>query len=172
MALIQFEKFNLNQFYEKSPKALKYIVVISVIIVGSYFLYAKKIDNSEERQLDKIEETIATTYTLINSFDEFRKAQYVFNDKILEYMEDIYTLVEELNENTNRKFDLILQAGGSNTNEIIERLTLLNESFDKLQDAYQPKEFKQTPIKTTEKARGEVIVIQLDENGNPIDTIK
>lgn len=169
MALIQFEKFNFNQFYEKTPKALKYILVISVIIVGSYFLYAKKINNSEEKQLDKIEESISTTYTLINKFDDFRQAQYVFNEQILEYLEDIYTLVEELNESTNRKFDLLLEAGGSNTEEIIERLTILNESFEKLQKAYTPKEFEEP--KKEEPYRGEAMIIQLDENGNPIDTV-
>lgn len=142
MAFIEFEKFNFNQFYDKTPSALKYILVISLIIVGSYFLWATKIDNSEERQIDKIEESIQTTYVIINQFEKFKGAQLEYNKKLLNYLEDIYTIVEELNESTNRKFDLLLKQGGSNTEEIIERLTLLNESFDKLQKAYTPRELR------------------------------
>jgi hypothetical protein len=163
MALIQFEKFNLNNFYEKTPRPLKYILVISLIIVGSYFLYAKKLDKSDIKQLDKIEESIKSTYTLIDKFDDFRQTQYVFNEQILEYLEDLYTLVEELNYNTNKKLDLILKAGGSNTEEIIERLEMLNETYEKLREAYTPKEFK-------EPYKGEVIIQPVDEDGNPIDT--
>lgn len=165
MAPVQFEKFNINSFYEKTPTALKYILVISVIIVGSYFLYAKKLDKSDVKQLDKIEESIETTYTLITRFDDFRKTQYIFNEQMLNYMEDLYTLVEELNETTNRKLDLILEAGGTNTEDIIKRLELLNETYDKLRKAYTPKEFKEPSYD------GEAVIIPLDENGNPIDSL-
>lgn len=167
MALVEFEKFNLNNFYEKTPKPLKYILVISLIIVGSYFLYAKKLDKSDVKQLDKIEESISTTYTLINKFEDFQQAQYVFNDQILDYLDDLYSLVKELNENTNRKLDLILEAGGANTEEILEKLTLLNESYEKLQKAYTPKEFE----KAENNSNREVMLIQLDEDGNPVDTV-
>ena len=142
MALIQFEKFNLNTFYEKTPVALKYILVLSLIIVGSYFLFSKKISESQVQQIAKIEQSIETTYDLINRFDEFRTAQYIYNTEILDNLKSLYTLVEELNENTNRKFDLILSIGGKNTNDIVERLIMLNESFEKLQKAYTPEELK------------------------------
>jgi len=142
MGVVTVDKFNLNQFYEKTPTALKYILVISLIIVGSYLLFSRKVSKGQDKELTKIEQTIETTYVLIDRFDDFRSAQYIYNAEILKYLENIYTLVEELNENTNRKFDLILSAGAGNTNEILERLTLLNESFEKLQTAYTPKEFE------------------------------
>lgn len=143
MAFIEFEKFNFNQFYEKTPLTLKYIIVISLLVVGSYFLYATKIDNSEERQIDKIEESIQSTYVIINQFEKFKDAQLDYNKRILNYLDDIYVIVEELNENTNKKFDILLKQGGSNTEEIIERLMLLNESFEKLHKAYVPDELKE-----------------------------
>ena len=142
MAGVPLEKFSLNQFYEKTPNALKYILVISLIVVGSYFLFSKKVSKGQDKELAKIEQSIETTYSLIDRFDDFREAQYIYNDEILSYLKNIYTLVEELNENTNRKFDMILNAGQGNTNEILDKLTLLNESFEKLQVAYTPDEFE------------------------------
>jgi len=169
MAIVQFEKFNFNQFYEKTPTVLKYILVMSLIILGSYFLFSKKVSNGQDKELAKIEQTIETTYTLIDRFDDFRKAQYAYNSEILDYLENIYTLVEELNENTNKKLDLIISQGGENTSEILERLTLLNESYEKLQKAYTPKEFENPST-----YKGEVEFIPLDEFGNPesIDSSK
>jgi hypothetical protein len=58
----------------------------------------------------------------------------------LTYLQNIYTLVEELNENTNKKFELLLQSGGSSSAQILEKIMMLNESFEKLQEAYSPKE--------------------------------
>ena len=165
MAIVQFEKFNFNQFYEKTPTVLKYILVMSLIILGSYFLFSKKVSKGQETELDKIEQTIETTYTLIDRFDDFRKAQYVYNSEILDYLENIYTLVKELNENTNKKLDLIISQGGENTSEILERLTLLNESYEKLQKAYTPKEFEDSRV-----YKGEVEFIPIDEFGNPEST--
>jgi len=162
MAIVQFEKFNLNNFYEKTPKPLKYILVISLIIIGSYFLFSKKVTKGQVAELAKIEQSIETTYDLINRFDEFRTAQYIYNAEILDYLQSLYTLVEELNENTNRKFDILLSAGGKNTEDIIERLTLLNESFEKLQKAYTPDELERPVYK------GDVEIYPVDENGNRI----
>jgi hypothetical protein len=142
MAIVQFEKFNLNTFYEKTPLPLKYILVVSLIIVGSYFLFSKKMTANKVEQIAKIEQSIESTQGLIVKFDEFRTAQYVYNAEILDNLKDLYTLVEELNENTNRKFDLILSSGGKNSSEIVEKLILLNETFEKLQKAYSPEEIK------------------------------
>ena len=94
MAIVQFEKFNLNNFYEKTPKPLKYILVISLIIIGSYFLFSKKVTKGQVAELAKIEQSIETTYDLINRFDEFRTAQYIYNAEILDYLQSLYTLVE------------------------------------------------------------------------------
>jgi len=169
MALIQFEKFNLNNFYEKTPRPLKYVIVISLIIMGSYFLFSKKVSKGQEAELAKIEQSIETTYDLMNRFDDFRTAQYIYNAEILDYLTNIYMLVKELNESTNRKFNLILEQGGANTNEILAKLTMLNESYEKLTVAYTPKEL-QTPELPEEKTihtfKG--VAIPIDEDGNQI----
>lgn len=142
MAFIEFEKFNFNQFYKETPTVLKYFLVISIVVLGGYWFYSKKIDDSHVKELEKIEESINTTYALIDKFEDFQKAQYVYNDEILEYLENVYDLVEELNYNTNQKFNAILEAEGNNSDVIIEKILLLNESFEKLQKAYKPKEFE------------------------------
>jgi len=143
MGVIPMDKFSLNEFYDKTPVVLKYILVISLIVVGSYVFIGKRVTKGQDRQLEKIEQTIETSYVIIDRFDDFRKAQYIYNDEMISHLKNIYTLVEELNESTNRKFDLILSAGQGNTAEILDRLTLLNESFEKLQKAYTPDEFEQ-----------------------------
>ena len=56
----------------------------------------------------------------------------------------------------------MLSAGGKNTEDIIERLTLLNESFEKLQKAYTPDELERPVYK------GDVEIYPVDENGNRI----
>ena len=170
MAVVQVEKFNLNNFYEKTPTFLKYIIVIALIVVGSYFLFSKKVSTGQVKELAKIEQSIETTYDLINRFDEFRSAQYIYNAEILDYLKSLYTLVEELNENTNRKFDLILAAGGANTEEIVERLMLLNESFEKLQRAYTPEELKPKeyhPAKPPHQFN--ITATPLDDDGNEVE---
>jgi len=171
MGVVPLDKFSLNQFYEKTPTALKYILVISLIIVGSYFLFSRKVSKGQDKELEKIEQTIETTYQLIDRFDNFRTAQYLYNEETLEYLKNIYTLVEELNENTNRKFDMLLKSGGQNTDDIIERLTLLNESFEKLQVAYTPDEFTEFPPidDPRKKHLFKPTITPLDDEGKPIE---
>lgn len=147
MSLIATNPIDVNSFWDKTPKALKYFIVIALIIVGSYYLFSKSVSIAQIKQLDKIEESIATTYSLIDQFQEFEQSQYQYNVQTITYLKNIYTLVEELNDNTNKKLDIIIKSGGMNTNQILEKLTLLNESFDKLQKAYTPPEDK---LKTPE----------------------
>jgi len=163
MAIIQFEKFNLNNFYEKTPRPLKYILVISLIIVGSYFLFSKKVTTGQVEQLSKIEQSIETTYNLIDKFDEFRTAQYIYNAEILDYLTNIYKLVEELNENTNKKLDLILSQEGANTDQILSQLVLLNETYEKLREAYTPDELEKPTVYV-----GDPEIIPLDKKGNEV----
>lgn len=165
MGTVPLDKFNLNQFYEKTPTALKYILVISLIIVSSYFLFSRKVTKGQDKELEKIEQTIETTYSLINKFEIFENAQYQYNKETMHYLKNIYTLVEELNENMNKKFDLLLSQGGSNTEEILDRLILLNESFDKLQEAYTPEPFIK-PVARYPKPqyKSNVIIIPIDGN--------
>jgi hypothetical protein len=145
MATIETKPFELNSFWEKTPKALKYFIIIALIIAGSYYLFSKGTTIAQIKQIDKIEESINTTYSLINQFQDFEKTQYAYNTQTMTYLKNIYSLVDELNDNANKKLDMIIKAGGSNTNQIIEKITLLNESFEKLHKAYSPKDELKVP---------------------------
>jgi hypothetical protein len=173
MAVVPVDKFNLNSFYEKTPKVLKYILVISLIIVGSYFLFSKKVSKSQDKELAKIEQTIEITYSLLDRFDTFETAQYQYNKETMSYLKNIYTLVEELNESTNRKFNILLQQGETNTDQILTQLTMLNESYEKLTEAYTPEPFEKNYIKDPRANQmyeyiGDAIAIPVDEFNNPI----
>jgi len=177
MGVVPMDKFNLNSFYEKTPTALKYILVISLIVVGSYFLFSKKVSKGQDAELAKIEQTIETTYKLIDQFDDFERAQFQYNKETMSYLKNIYTLVEELNENTNKKFDLLLEQGGMNQQQLLKQLTMLNESYEKLTEAYTPEPFEKPVIEDPREKngeyvyKGEVQIIPIDENGNPIDSL-
>jgi hypothetical protein len=140
MVTIASNPLDINQFWEKTPTALKYFLVISLVIITAYYLFSKTATISRVKELDKIEESINITYDLIGQFQEFEQTQYAYNVQTLTYLQNIYTLVEELNENTNKKFELLLQSGGSSSAQILEKIMMLNESFEKLQEAYSPKE--------------------------------
>lgn len=142
MAFFGIEKFNLNDFWEQTPTKLKYMLIVAIFTIAIYFLFSRTISNAQIKELDQIEQTIETTYDLIERFEEFRSDQYVYNAQILLYLDNLYKLIEELNQNINRKFEILLLSGGSNTTDIIDKLMLLNESFEKLQEAYTPEEFE------------------------------
>lgn len=142
MAIFQFDKIDINDFWEGTPTKLKYILVIAVFTTAIYFLFSRTVSNAQIKELEKIEETIETTYELIERFEEFRSDQYIYNAQILVYLDNLYTLIEELNHNINRKFDIIIASGTTDSSDLLEKLLLLNESFDKLQDAYTPEEFE------------------------------
>ena len=144
-SIIAAEPLNLNSFWEKTPSKLKYFIVIALIVAGGYFLFSKSMAITQMKQINKIEESINTTYSLINQFQEFEKKQFDYNMQTMTYLKNIYSLVDELNNNANRKLDMIMKAGGSNTNQIIEKITLLNESFEKLHKAYSPKDELKPP---------------------------
>ena len=176
MGVVPMDRFNLNSFYEKTPTALKYILIISLIVVGSYFLLSKKVSKNQNKELAKIEQTIETTYSLLDRFDDFETAQYQYNKETMSYLKNIYILVEELNESTNKKFDLLLTQGGLNTYQILTQLTLLNQSYEKLTEAYTPEPFEKPVIEDPRdgeyKYKGDVEIYPVDEYGNRIDTLE
>jgi len=160
MPTIPLEKFNINLFWEKTPTVLKYILVFAIFIVVSYFLFSKRMDDNHVREIETMKTGIKATYELIDNFDNFRIEQDQYNEEILEYLNNLHSLVEELNENTNRKLDMILNSGDANSDQIIEKIMLLNESYEKLLKAYS-KDIVSPRI-------GNVEFIPLDENNNPI----
>ena len=159
MATIETKPFDINNFWEKTPTKLKYFIMIALIVAGGYFLFSKSMTITQMKQIDKIEESINTTYSLINQFQEFEKTQYAYNTQTMTYLKNIYALVEELNDNANRKFDMILKQGSGSTNQIIDKITLLNESFEKLHKAYSPKE----ELKVPELPEPSVIITKINQ---------
>ena len=172
MGAIPLDKFNLNRFWEKTPTPLKYILIFAILLATSYFIFSKKMDDNHLTELDSMKRGIAATYELIDNFEEFRKEQDDYNKEVLNYLYDLHDLVDELNSSTNRKLDMILNSGSANTDEIIEKILLLNESFDKLSNIY--KEDLESPNLEDNKApkkdyQYEISAIPIDENGYALD---
>ncbi len=78
------------------------------------------------------------TYDLVNRFQTYQTAQNKYNEQILLDIKNIYTLVQELNSNINTKFDYIVKSSGKYNQELIDKMILLNQSFEKLSKAYEP----------------------------------
>lgn len=133
---IPLEKFNLNRFWEKTPLVLKYVLVFAILLATLYFVVSKKMDDNHVTEIEQMKVGITATYELIDNFEEFRREQDAYNKEVLTYLKNLHTLVEELNETTNRKFDMILKSGNRNADDIIEKIMLLNESFEKISKAY------------------------------------
>lgn len=133
---IKFKDFNINRFWEKTPTPLKYILVFVIFISVSYFIFAKNLKDSSIKEIQTMKIGINATYKLIDNFDDFRREQNIYNKDILEYLNNLKILVKELNSNTNRKLDMILSSGGKNSKDLIEKLQILNESFNNLSKAY------------------------------------
>lgn len=139
MASIPLDKFNLNRFWEKTPTALKYILVFALFLVVSYFLFSKRMDDNHLAEINQMKQGITATYELIDNFEEFRQEQDLYNKEVIDYLNNLHALVEDLNSTTNRKLDMILSSGASSENQefLIEKILLLNESFERLSKAYQ-----------------------------------
>ena len=172
MASIPLDKFNLNRFWEKTPTSLKYVLVFAIFLVVSYFLFSKRMDDNHIKEIAQMKVGISATYELIDNFEEFRREQDTYNKEVLEYLNNLHALVEDLNANTNRKLDMILSAGGQNSKDIIDKILLLNESFERLSRAYQPN--IERPNLDDNKAKKnyefDPRIIPLDEKGNEIKT--
>jgi hypothetical protein len=137
MPAVQTKPVDINKFWEKTPTALKYVLVFVIFLTVSYFLVSKNAKDNSIREIATMKKGIDATYTLIGNFEDFRREQDAYNKEILTYLNNLHSLVQELNVNTNRKLDMILSAGGKNANQVIEKIMLLNESFEKLQKAYK-----------------------------------
>jgi len=137
MASIPFEKLNINRFWEKTPTPLKYILIFTILISTSYFIVSKRIDDSRFKEIDTMKRGIVATYELIDNFEEFRKEQDTYNKEVLNYLKNLHALVEDLNATTNRKFDILMNSGNKNTGDIIEKIQILNESFERVSKVYE-----------------------------------
>lgn len=172
MASIPLDKFNINRFWEKTPTALKYILVFAIFVVVSYFLFSKRMDDNHVREIEQMKIGIVATYELIDNFEEFRREQDSYNKEILEYLNNLHALVEDLNATTNRKLDMILNSGDQNADQIIEKILLLNESFERLSKAYT-KDIERPNLDDNKAQKNyNFDFIPLDENNKPIDSLK
>lgn len=171
MRIIPLDRFNLNRFWERTPTTLKYILVFAIFIIVSYFLISKKMDDNHVKELGQMKTGISATYDLIDNFEEFRMEQDGYNKEILEYLNNLHALVEDLNATTNRKLDMILNSGDQNSDQIIEKILLLNESFERLSKAYsRDVERPNLDDNKVNKPREYLLeVTPIDDDGNPID---
>jgi len=137
--MLSFEKFNINRFWEKTPNSLKYILIFAIFLIVGYFIQAKRMEDIHLTEISSMKIGINATYELIDNFEEFRDKQDIYNKEVLEYLHNLHSLVEDLNNTTNRKLDMILKSGDKNSVDLLEKILLLNESFEKLSKAYQKK---------------------------------
>jgi len=133
---LEIKNFNINRFWEKTPTPLKYILTLSIIIVSFYLLFTDRVYKASNNEIKKIEDNIEVTYTLINNFEKYRLLQDQYNEKIVNYLEHLHKLVVDLSDITNKKFDIIIKSNSQNKSDIIDKLQILNESFDKLSKIY------------------------------------
>jgi len=170
MATVPLEKFNLNRFWEKTPTALKYVLIFAIFLITAYFLFSKRMDDNHLREIEQMKVGITATYELIDNFEEFRREQDSYNKEVLEYLNNLHALVEDLNATTNRKLDMILSAGGQNSQDIIDKILLLNESFERLSKAYQSN--IENPNLDDNKVKRnyqfDTQIIPIDENGKEL----
>lgn len=135
---VNTKPFDINKFWDKTPTPLKYLLLIAIIVASSYFLFARKVDTGQINQLEKIEQGIEVTYQLVDKFEAFTAFQTQYNDQIIADVKNIYNLVNELNDNVNRKFDYLINSSGKYNQDLLDKMDLLNESFSKLSNAYKP----------------------------------
>lgn len=177
MAGIPIDRFNINRFWEKTPTPLKYILTFALFIAVSYFLFSKRMNDNHIKEIAQMKTGITATYELIDNFEEFRREQDAYNKEILEYLNNLHALVEDLNSNTNRKLDMILSSGTANTGDIIDKILLLNESFEKLSKAYtrnieRPNLDDNKPAKNYEYESQKDFEIRVREISNDTSKIK
>lgn len=152
--MIPLDKFSINRFWETMPTALKYITIVVLLLVSSYFIFVSKIKNTHNSEMIQIQKSIEMTYQLINTFDTYKIQQEEYNKEIVIYLENLHDLIGELNNTTNKKFDIILRTNKQISEDILENVKILNNSFEKYSEIYknniQKPDFKDPKIKVTQ----------------------
>jgi len=136
--IVNTKPFDLNRFWEKMPTPLKYLLFVAIIVAGSYFLFAKKADTLNLKEIQKIELSISTTHQLVEKFEEFATLQTEYNEQVINDIRNIYILISELNDNVNTKFDILIRNSGQGNQDLLDKMDILNQSFNKISRAYQP----------------------------------
>jgi len=157
---IQIGKFNINKFWTDTPILLKYILVISIVLGVTYFFIKEKFYNSQLDDLKRTEQGITLTYQLVQKIERLENAQIDYNKEFHKQLTDIYSLVIELKDNNNTKLNIILNSTSKNKDIIVEKLEILNQSFDKISNAYKPTEIKESNTESNK---------QYNIKGTPVD---
>lgn len=141
---VNTENFSINRFWEKTPTPLKYILLLTIIIASSYFLVTRKINNNE---INKIEKGTDNMYEFIRSFEQYQVNQNAFNEHAISNIKNIYSLLNELNNNENLKIDYVIQSSNIKSDKnLIDKINLLNKSSEQLLEAYKFIEINNTNI--------------------------
>lgn len=139
---INTKPVDLNKVWDKTPTPLKYLFFGAVMMVSSYLLLIRKNDTIQLKELEKIEQSVETAFQFIDKFEDFQNLQLQYNEENNKNIENLHTLVLELNENVNTKFNYILISKGKYDQNLIDKMNLLDESFDKLSKIYEPTDNK------------------------------
>ena len=134
---LPIKSVDVNKFWDKTPTPLKYLLVVTLIIATAYFIFMKKVYTNQTEQINQLVDNAKTTYELVDNFNEFKVSQNNYNKEFTLYINNLYTLVRELNETMKKQSIMILGSNTNNKEEIIEKLNMLNESFTKLSTVYQ-----------------------------------
>jgi len=125
------------KIWNQIPSFLRYLLLVAIIVGCSYLLFSRRVTFKEIQQLQKNDTALMAPYTLVNKFEKWQQIQLEINDKNLKNIDNIYTLINELNENVNKKFDYVLKDSRLRTNnDLKEKIDLLNDSYEKLLKAY------------------------------------
>lgn len=135
MINLSFDKINLEGFWDKTPTPLKYLLVFVIFITVGYFVFSKNVKDHHVLEMESMRKGIDATYSLMENFERFKRDQDAYNKEVIGYLKSLRTLIEELNFSTNRKLDIIIREQSSRA--VIEKIELLNESFERISKAYQ-----------------------------------
>ena len=88
--------------------------------------------------MKRTEEGITLTYSLVQKIEQYKTTQEEYNKEFSKQLNDLHKLVNELKSNTDSKLDIIINSNSKNKDLVLEKLEILNQSFDKISDAYKP----------------------------------
>jgi len=142
MGFIQINDMGLDKFWKETPTILKYVFTFTIIIVGCYFFFSRKIYNNQDKELQQLQIETNVTYQLMEKFDDYRAKQYIYNQINNDNINILYFLIDELSQNDKRKFNIFLNINNSNKALIIDKIEDLNLSYTKMLNNYQIKENK------------------------------
>lgn len=140
MASFTTKPLDINKFWEKTPTPLKYLLAISFVVAISYFLISKKLESNKLNELQRVETNIELTYEIVRRFEAYQVIQNDYNEKLSQDMCNLYLLIQDLNNNMTKRLNYVVEKNGTIDKNLIDKLILLNESFESLSKAYQPVE--------------------------------